>query len=50
MKKEMICIGCPMGCYLSVDYIGTKILTLAETDAKLGWNTRKKRFPILNEP
>ena len=25
MKKEMICIGCPMGCYLAVEHIGTTI-------------------------
>jgi CxxC motif-containing protein len=25
MKKEMICINCPMGCYLTVDHVGTKM-------------------------
>ncbi len=36
MKKEMICIGCPMGCYLSVDYVGTKIFDVSGNRCKVG--------------
>lgn len=36
MKKEMFCIGCPMGCYLSVDYIRTKIRDVSGNRCKVG--------------
>jgi CxxC motif-containing protein len=36
MKKEMICIGCPMGCYLTVDCIGTTIRGVSGNRCKVG--------------
>jgi CxxC motif-containing protein len=36
MKKEMICIGCPTGCYLTVDYAGKKIHEVSGNRCKVG--------------
>jgi CxxC motif-containing protein len=36
MKKELICIGCPMGCCLSVDYVGTAIIDVSGNRCKVG--------------
>jgi CxxC motif-containing protein len=36
MKKELFCIGCPMGCYLSIDYIRTTIRDVSGNRCKLG--------------
>jgi len=42
MKKEMICIGCPMGCYLTVDYVGTKINNVSGNRCKVGLEYAEK--------
>ena len=42
MKKEMICIGCPMGCYLNVDYVGTKIDNVSGNRCKVGLEYAEK--------
>ena len=42
MKKEMICIGCPMGCYLTVDYVGTKIDNVSGNRCKVGLEYAEK--------
>jgi CxxC motif-containing protein len=44
MKKEMICIGCPMGCYLTVDYDGTKILDVNGNRCKVGLQYAEKEI------
>jgi CxxC motif-containing protein len=44
MKKEMICIGCPMGCYLDVDYIGTTIRGVSGNRCKVGVEYAKKEI------
>jgi CxxC motif-containing protein len=44
MKKEIICIGCPMGCYLTVDYDGTKIHTLSGNRCKVGLEYAEKEI------
>ena len=44
MKKEMICIGCPMGCYLSVDYVGTTIRDVSGNRCKVGVEYLEKEF------
>ncbi len=44
MKKEIICIGCPMGCYLTVDYDGTKIHTLSGNRCKVGLQYAEKEI------
>jgi len=44
MKKEIICIGCPMGCYLTVDYDGTKIHTLSGNRCKVGLEYAEKEL------
>ncbi len=36
MNKEIICIMCPMGCYLNVDYFGTKIREVVGNRCKVG--------------
>ena len=46
MKKEMICIGCPMGCYLTVDYVGKTIHGVGGNRCKLGLDYAEKE--ILN--
>jgi len=44
MKKEMICIGCPMGCYLTVDYVGTKLGTVTGNRCKVGLQYAEKEI------
>jgi len=44
MKKEMICIGCPMGCYLSVDYVGTIINEVGGNRCKVGQQYAEKEI------
>lgn len=44
MKKEMICIGCPMGCYLTVDYIGTTICGVDGNQCKVGLDYAEKEI------
>jgi CxxC motif-containing protein len=44
MKKEMICIGCPMGCYLTVDYDETKILDVSGNRCKVGLEYAEKEM------
>jgi CxxC motif-containing protein len=44
MKKEMICIGCPMGCYLTVDYDGEKVLGVCGNRCKVGLQHAEKEI------
>ena len=44
MKKEMICIGCPMGCYLTVDHVGTKIRNFSGNRCKVGQQYAEKEI------
>ena len=44
MKKEMICIGCPMGCYLTVDYAGTTIHEVNGNRCKVGLEYAEKEI------
>jgi len=44
MKKEIICIGCPMGCYLTVEYDETKIHTLSGNRCKVGLDYAEKEI------
>lgn len=44
MKQEMICIGCPMGCYLTVDYTGPKINGVSGNRCKVGLQYAKKEL------
>jgi CxxC motif-containing protein len=44
MKKEMICIGCPMGCYLSVEYVGTTIRDVTGNQCKVGLEYAEKEI------
>jgi len=44
MNKEIICIGCPMGCYLSVDYIGTTIRDVSGNRCKVGKEYSEKEI------
>jgi CxxC motif-containing protein len=44
MNKEMICIGCPMGCYLRVDYVGTTIRDVSENRCKVGLKYAEKEI------
>ena len=44
MKKEMICIGCPLGCPLSVDYIGKTIQSINGTRCKVGLEYAEKEI------
>jgi CxxC motif-containing protein len=44
MKKEMICIGCPMGCYLTVDYVGTTIHEVSGNRCKVGLEYAEKEI------
>ena len=44
MKKEMICIGCPMGCYLTVDHIGTTIRRVSGNRCKVGLKYAEKEI------
>jgi CxxC motif-containing protein len=44
MKKEMICIGCPMGCYLTVDYVGTTIRAVSGNRCNVGLHYAEKEL------
>lgn len=44
MKKEMICIGCPMGCYLNVDYVGKTIREVSGNRCKVGVEYAEKEI------
>lgn len=44
MKKEMICIGCPMGCYLTVDCNGKTIKTVDGNRCKMGLDYAEKEI------
>ncbi len=44
MKKEMICISCPMGCPLTVDYTQKKIQTIVGNRCNLGIEYAKKEI------
>ncbi|MCW4029719.1 MAG: DUF1667 domain-containing protein [Candidatus Bathyarchaeota archaeon] len=44
MKKEIICIGCPMGCYLAVDYDETVIRALSGNRCKVGLEYAEKEM------
>lgn len=44
MKKEMICIGCPMGCYLTVDYVGKTIRDVNGNRCKVGLEYAEKEI------
>jgi CxxC motif-containing protein len=44
MKKKMICIGCPMGCYLAVDHIGTTIRGVSGNRCKVGLEYAEKEI------
>jgi CxxC motif-containing protein len=42
MKKEMICIGCPLGCSLGVEYVGKKIQNINGNRCKVGLEYAEK--------
>lgn len=42
MKKEMICIGCPMGCYLTVDYTKKTVQKIKGNRCKIGLEYAEK--------
>jgi CxxC motif-containing protein len=44
MKKELICIGCPMGCYLTVDYAETKTIAVSGNRCKVGLQYAEKEL------
>ena len=44
MKKELICIGCPMGCYLTVDYVGKTIRDVSGNRCKVGLEYAEKEI------
>ena len=44
MKKEMICIGCPMGCYLTVDHDGKTIRDVSGNRCKVGLEYAEKEI------
>lgn len=44
MKKEMICIGCPMGCYLSVDYVEATMRDVNGNRCKVGLEYAEKEI------
>ena len=44
MKKEMICIGCPIGCYLTVDYAGKTIHDVSGNRCKVGLEYAEKEI------
>jgi CxxC motif-containing protein len=44
MKKEMICIGCPMGCYLSVTYDGETVQSVTGNRCKVGLEYAQKEI------
>jgi CxxC motif-containing protein len=44
MKKEIICIGCPMGCYLSVDCVGADMHEVSGNRCKVGLEYAEKEI------
>ena len=44
MKKEIICIRCPMGCYLNVDYAGKTIQSISGNRCKVGLEYAEKEI------
>jgi CxxC motif-containing protein len=44
MKKEIICIGCPMGCYLAVEYKGTTMRDVTGNQCKVGLEYAEKEI------
>ena len=44
MKKEIVCIGCPMGCYLTVDYEGTTVSGVSGNRCKVGLEYAQKEI------
>ncbi|MBN1785291.1 MAG: DUF1667 domain-containing protein [Candidatus Bathyarchaeota archaeon] len=44
MKKEIICIGCPMGCYLTIDYDGKTIQNVSGNRCKVGLEYAEKEI------
>ena len=44
MKKEIICIGCPMGCYLTVDYALKTIQSVSGNRCKVGLEYAEKEI------
>jgi len=44
MKKELICIGCPLGCFLSVKYVGKTIKNVTGNRCKVGLDYAEKEI------
>ena len=44
MNKELICIGCPMGCNLILDCVETKILSVNGNRCKVGLQYAEKEI------
>jgi CxxC motif-containing protein len=44
MKKEIVCIGCPMGCSLTVDFVETKIYAVSGNRCKVGLEYAEKEL------
>jgi len=44
MKKESICIGCPRGCYLTIDYVGTQVGDVKGNRCKVGLQYAEKEI------
>ena len=42
MKKEIICIVCPMGCHLNVEYTQKTVLSISGNRCKLGLEYAEK--------
>jgi CxxC motif-containing protein len=44
MRREMICIGCPMGCNIAVEYSGTKVSAVTGNRCKVGLQYAEKEI------
>jgi CxxC motif-containing protein len=44
MRREMICIGCPIGCNLTVECVGTKISGVGGNRCKVGLQYAEKEL------
>jgi|WetSurMetagenome_2_1015567.scaffolds.fasta_scaffold662506_2 CxxC motif-containing protein len=44
MRREMICIGCPMGCNLAVEYLGIKVSAVNGNRCKVGLQYAEKEL------
>ncbi len=44
MKKEMICIGCPLGCSLIVEYVGKTIKNVTGNRCQVGLEYAEKEI------